>query len=146
MGQLLNVQVEIQGSLALFDRIFEYLDLDPEITDAPDAVALEPDDVRGAVAFEQVAFHYPPSRRAARGRRRRGRADRRRVRADSRPRRSRPTWSDRIGGSAPVPAPEPEPTYRRAVRARGRVVRGAARASSWRWSARRAPARPRRRT
>ena len=45
MGQLLNVQVEIQGSLALFDRIFEYMDLDPEITDAPDAIALEP--VRG---------------------------------------------------------------------------------------------------
>ncbi len=59
MGQLLNVQVEIQGSLALFDRIFEYLDLDPEITDAPDAVALEPADVRGAVAFEGVSFRYP---------------------------------------------------------------------------------------
>jgi len=60
LGQLLNVQVEIQGSLALFDRIFEYLDLDPEIVDAPDAVALEPDDVRGAVRFEHVSFHYPP--------------------------------------------------------------------------------------
>ncbi len=60
LGQLLNVQVEIQGSLALFDRIFEYLDLDPEIVDAPDAVALEPDQVRGAVAFQHVDFHYPP--------------------------------------------------------------------------------------
>jgi ATP-binding cassette subfamily B protein len=60
LGQLLNVQVEIQGSLALFDRIFEYLDLDPEIVDAPDAVALEPQDVRGSVTFEHVAFHYPP--------------------------------------------------------------------------------------
>ncbi len=59
MGQLLNVQVEIQGSLALFDRIFEYLDLDPEIVDAPDAVALEPADVRGAVAFDGVSFRYP---------------------------------------------------------------------------------------
>jgi ATP-binding cassette, subfamily B, bacterial len=59
MGQLLNVQVEIQGSLALFDRIFEYLDLDPEIVDAPDAVALEPATMRGAVAFEDVTFHYP---------------------------------------------------------------------------------------
>ncbi|HEY4190984.1 MAG TPA: ABC transporter ATP-binding protein [Candidatus Limnocylindrales bacterium] len=58
LGQLLNVQVEIQGSLALFDRIFEYLDLDPEITDAPDAVALEPETVRGAVALEGVSFHY----------------------------------------------------------------------------------------
>jgi ATP-binding cassette subfamily B protein len=59
LGQLLNVQVEIQGSLALFDRIFEYMDLDPEITDAPDAVALEPETVQGAVAFEAVAFAYP---------------------------------------------------------------------------------------
>ncbi len=59
MGQLLNIQVEIAGSLALFDRIFEYLDLDPEITDAPDAVELAPDALRGAVAFEDVSFHYP---------------------------------------------------------------------------------------
>ncbi len=41
MGQLLNVQVEIQGALALFDRIFEYLEMDPEIVDAPDAVELD---------------------------------------------------------------------------------------------------------
>ncbi len=59
MGQLLNVQVEIQGSLALFDRIFEYLDLDPEITDSAEAIDMEPADVRGAVAFEGVSFHYP---------------------------------------------------------------------------------------
>ncbi len=59
MGQLLNVQVEIQGSLALFDRIFEYLDLDPEIIDAPDAVTMDPADVRGAVAFRNVSFRYP---------------------------------------------------------------------------------------
>jgi ATP-binding cassette subfamily B protein len=65
MGQLLNVQVEIQGSLALFDRIFEYLDLDPEIVDAPDAVALEPADVRGGVAFEGVSFRYPAEPAAA---------------------------------------------------------------------------------
>jgi len=59
MGQLLNVQVEIQGSLALFDRIFEYLDLDPEITDAPDAIELATEHVRGAVSFRDVSFHYP---------------------------------------------------------------------------------------
>ena len=61
VGQLLNVQVEIQGSLALFDRIFEYLEMDPEIKDAPDAIVLEPTAVRGAVAFHDVAFHYPVS-------------------------------------------------------------------------------------
>ena len=42
LGQLLNVQVEIQGALALFDRIFEYLEMDPEIVDAPDAVDADP--------------------------------------------------------------------------------------------------------
>ncbi len=68
MGQLLNVQVEIQGALALFDRIFEYLEMDPEIVDAPDAVALTPDTVRGQIRFREVGFHYPteavPSERA----------------------------------------------------------------------------------
>ncbi len=68
LGQLLNVQVEIAGSLALFDRIFEYLDLDPEIVDAPDAVTLGPADVRGQVRFHRVSFRYPtkavPSERA----------------------------------------------------------------------------------
>jgi ATP-binding cassette subfamily B protein len=56
LGQLLNVQVEIQGSLALFDRIFEYLEMDPEIVDAPDAVALDHATVRGRVRFRDVSF------------------------------------------------------------------------------------------
>jgi ATP-binding cassette, subfamily B, bacterial len=68
LGQLLNVQVEIQGALALFDRIFEYLEMDPEIVDAPDAVALDRASVRGEVRFRDVAFAYPteavPSTRA----------------------------------------------------------------------------------
>jgi ATP-binding cassette, subfamily B, bacterial len=68
MGQLLNVNVEIQGALALFDRIFEYLEMDPEIVDAPDAVALDHASVRGHVRFRDVSFRYPteavPSARA----------------------------------------------------------------------------------
>jgi ATP-binding cassette subfamily B protein len=59
LGQLLNVQVEVYGALALFDRIFEYLDLEPGITDAPDAVALDPARVRGAIRFRHVSFRYP---------------------------------------------------------------------------------------
>ncbi|MBI2762757.1 MAG: ABC transporter ATP-binding protein [Chloroflexi bacterium] len=59
LGQLLGVQVEIQGALALFDRIFEYLEMDPEIVDAPDAVALDPATVRGAIRYRDVAFRYP---------------------------------------------------------------------------------------
>ena len=68
LGQLLNVQVEIQGALALFDRIFEYLEMDPEIVDAPDAVSLDQARVKGGVRFHDVSFHYPteavPSSRA----------------------------------------------------------------------------------
>ncbi|MEZ4595851.1 MAG: ABC transporter transmembrane domain-containing protein [Chloroflexota bacterium] len=59
LGQLLNVQVEIHGALALFDRIFEYLDLRPSIVDAPDAVTLDPAAVRGRIRFRHVAFRYP---------------------------------------------------------------------------------------
>jgi ATP-binding cassette subfamily B protein len=59
LGQLLNVQVEIQGALALFDRIFEYLEMDPEIVDAPDAVALDPHRVEGRIRFRDVSFRYP---------------------------------------------------------------------------------------
>ena len=59
LGQLLSVQVEIQGALALFDRIFEYLEMDPQITDAPDAIDLDPATARGAVRFRGVSFRYP---------------------------------------------------------------------------------------
>ncbi|ONK16012.1 ABC transporter ATP-binding protein [Streptomyces sp. MP131-18] len=53
---LLSTGVDIQASLALFQRIFEYLDLRPGITERPDPV--EPERVRGEVAFEQVTFAY----------------------------------------------------------------------------------------
>jgi ATP-binding cassette subfamily B protein len=59
LGQLLSVQVEIQGALALFDRIFEYLEMEPEIRDAPDAVDLDPATLRGEVRFRDVTFRYP---------------------------------------------------------------------------------------
>src|ERR671919_2619613 len=66
LGQLLSVQVEIQGALALFDRIFEYLELDPVIVDAPDAVDLAAGPVAGRIRFRDVTFAYPtPAPRAA---------------------------------------------------------------------------------
>ena len=55
---LLNVQVDVTSALALFDRIFEYLDLKQEIVDAQDAVALSPAQIRGQVAFDAVSFRY----------------------------------------------------------------------------------------
>jgi ATP-binding cassette subfamily B protein len=47
-----------RGSLALFDRIFEYLDQEVEIADAPNAVHLSSTQVQGKVAFKSVSFAY----------------------------------------------------------------------------------------
>ncbi len=52
--RLLQVSVELQTSLALFERIFGYLDLEQEITDAPGAKPLERDQVKGEVVFDSV--------------------------------------------------------------------------------------------
>ncbi|MFC5727307.1 MULTISPECIES: ABC transporter ATP-binding protein [Nocardioides] len=60
--QLMRVSLDVQTSLALFRRIFEYLDLKPAITERPGAVALEPDRVRGRVEFRSVWFRYPEPR------------------------------------------------------------------------------------
>ena len=45
--------------LALFDRVFEYLDVVPDIVDAPDAVDLPVAEAGGRVALEDVYFRYP---------------------------------------------------------------------------------------
>jgi hypothetical protein len=57
--QLLRVSLDVQTSLALFSRIFEYLDLKPALTDAPGAVSLPREQVRGYVRLEAVWFRYP---------------------------------------------------------------------------------------
>jgi ATP-binding cassette, subfamily B, bacterial len=59
IGQLLQVSVELRSSLALFDRVFEYLDVEPDIVDAPDAVDLPVISSSGRVALRQVFFRYP---------------------------------------------------------------------------------------
>ncbi|MGH2751888.1 MAG: ABC transporter ATP-binding protein [Actinomycetota bacterium] len=58
LGQLLNVNVEIQSSLALFDRIYEYLDLERDIIDHDGAIELSQDEVSGRVVFDDVWFKY----------------------------------------------------------------------------------------
>ena len=55
IGSLLSISVDVQSSLALFDRIFEYLDLPVDI-DAGDA--RRSSNVRGEVALEDVWFRY----------------------------------------------------------------------------------------
>ena len=58
IGSMLQVSTEVHSSMALFDRIFEYLDLDHEIEDSPDAVAIPPDQVLGRVELDGVWFRY----------------------------------------------------------------------------------------
>jgi ATP-binding cassette, subfamily B, bacterial len=59
IGQLLQISVELRSSLALFDRVFEYLDVVPDIVDAPDAVDLPVTSSGGRVALHDVYFRYP---------------------------------------------------------------------------------------
>jgi len=58
INSLLGVQADLESSLALFDRIFEYLDLPVDIVEAPDAIQLRPDEVLGEVRLSDVSFRY----------------------------------------------------------------------------------------
>ncbi len=55
---LMENSVEIQSSMAMFERIFRYLDIEPDIEDRPNAVAVEPRAVRGHVVFDSVRLTY----------------------------------------------------------------------------------------
>ena len=60
--QLMRVSLDVQTSLALFRRIFEYLDLEPAVVERPDAKALPPGAAGGSVEFADVWFRYPEPR------------------------------------------------------------------------------------
>ncbi len=62
---LLNTSVSVISSLALFARIFEYLDLPVEVADPADPAELDPAQVSGHVRVEGVDFTYPGADRAA---------------------------------------------------------------------------------
>jgi ATP-binding cassette subfamily B protein len=55
---LLNVGVEVQSSLALFERIFEYLDLPVEVSEREGAITVPPRRIEGRVAYDAVGFAY----------------------------------------------------------------------------------------
>lgn len=55
---LLNIGVQWVTALAFFSRIFEYLDLEPQIRPPGDPVPLDPGAVRGEVRLEGVRFAY----------------------------------------------------------------------------------------
>ena len=58
VNSLLNIQVDVIRSMALFDRIFEYFDLPVEIDNNPQAI--KPESFTGELVFEDVSFHYDP--------------------------------------------------------------------------------------
>ena len=62
IGSMLQVSTDVHASFALFDRIFEYLDMDHEIEVKPDAIVARHDAVRGKVVLDHVRFRYesPP--------------------------------------------------------------------------------------
>src|ERR1700733_3636250 len=64
-SSLAGVQVQIVSAFAVFERIFEYLDMQPEGAEKPDAAVLRA--VRGEIAFEDVEFSYTPERSALSG-------------------------------------------------------------------------------
>ena len=49
---------QLQRGMAAGVRIFEVIDLRPEVTDRPDAMDMPP--VKGEIRFEDVSFHYVP--------------------------------------------------------------------------------------
>src|SRR5918911_1105173 len=66
IGSLLQTAVEVQSSLALFERIFQYLDMEHEIVDSPSARALAREQVAGRVALRHVWFAYEDEKWALR--------------------------------------------------------------------------------
>ncbi len=61
LGALLRILVRLQASMALFARVFEYLDTPPEVVERPGAVELRRP--RGHVEFRGVEFAYPGAER-----------------------------------------------------------------------------------
>jgi len=70
---LAGVQVQVVSAFAVFERIFEYLDMEPEGAEKPDAAVLRDPStgsgqaVRGEIAFDDVHFAYIPERAALDG-------------------------------------------------------------------------------
>ncbi len=57
---LIGVQVQLVSAFAVFERIFDYLDMTPEAPQRPDAIDLR--EARGDIVFEDVRFGYVPER------------------------------------------------------------------------------------
>jgi ATP-binding cassette subfamily B protein len=58
IGSMLSVSIEIQASLALFERIFDYLKMPHDIVDRPNARVVAANDIKGDVRLDHVYFRY----------------------------------------------------------------------------------------
>ena len=58
IGSMLSVSIEIQASLALFERIFDYLKMPHDIVARPDARVVAAGDITGDVRLKDVYFRY----------------------------------------------------------------------------------------
>ncbi|RKP55597.1 ABC transporter ATP-binding protein [Cohnella endophytica] len=63
-GQMTNLYVDINRSIALFERIFEYFDMEPNIVDRPNAIPMNP--AKPDIAFHEVGFAYQQDKQALR--------------------------------------------------------------------------------
>jgi ATP-binding cassette, subfamily B, bacterial len=61
-ARLLNVHVEVSAAAAVFQRLFEVLDLEPKLTEAPDARPMPP--IERRVVLHHVSFSYDSGQRA----------------------------------------------------------------------------------
>ena len=65
VNALMSIHVDLSSSLALFERIFQYLDMKPKVTDKPGALVLPR--IQGHVAFRDVGFGYEPGKPVLKG-------------------------------------------------------------------------------
>ena len=65
VNSLLNIQVDLIRSMALFTRLFDYFDMPVEIQNKPDAIV--PTEVVGDITFEDVRFYYDDDKEILKG-------------------------------------------------------------------------------
>ena len=63
MLELFEARVELRKARALLTRVFGYLDTKPTLVEPPIPICVDPNTVRGDIAFEDVSFSYPTSER-----------------------------------------------------------------------------------
>ena len=65
VGELFHYAIEIRSSFAMLERIFAYLDLEPELRESGTARTLAPEQVHGSIELRDVTFTYPGAERPA---------------------------------------------------------------------------------